>query len=129
MTGYEQPGDLEEFSELINKERQRLNKLRYDEDTLSSKWREMQEDGWLPEELCEYEDNWCTNAVFLYRDEALKYYRARHYAYGTLGKSCRIYGVPCYGEMATILADHVTPTDIKTRLKETAEFRESCKSL
>lgn len=46
---------------------------------------------------------WHTSRVFLNREEAREYGKARPYAWGKENEGWQIYGVPCEGEIASLL--------------------------
>jgi hypothetical protein len=59
------------------------------------------------EDACQcYVEYWETSRVFLTREEAREYGKARPYAWGEEEKGWRIYGVPCDGIMTEILGKH-----------------------
>ena len=61
----------------------------------------------------ESQDFWGTERVFLLREEAREYGKARPYEWGEENKGWRIYGIPCAGLITDIIRKHTKEFDGK----------------
>lgn len=76
----------------------------------------------IPDEV---EETWVTEAVFLTRIDAYMFGISRPYHWGKYNEDWRIYGVPCYGEMAERIGNSgFNQEESDKKVKEYIEFKQ-----